>query len=319
MRAIVADPENNSLHWREVDDPTLGPNEVLIQVHYSAVNRADLLQRAGKYPAPLGASEILGLEAAGVVQGLGSGVQNVKVGERVCCLLSGGAYAELVAVPATHLIRVPESFSLERAAGLPEAALTAFKNISESGLKKNERLLVHAAASGVGCMVVQWARELGAEVFATAGTDEKCTFVQELGAKQCFNYKSCDFALLLGEGSIDVVIDMVGASHFNKNLSVLKSKGRMVLLSLISGTKVECSLAPILRKNLTLIGSTLRDQSSQAKTQLTADFCERMLPKILDGKIKTIVDSVFPIEEAEKAHARVADNGNIGKVILKVV
>ena len=274
MKAIIVDSKTRALSWQDVPDPVPGEGEVLIRVQAAGVNRADLSQRAGHYPPPPGASEILGLEVSGSVVQLGPNVSGVEVGQPVCVLLSGGGYAELVAAPAGLLMPVPESWSMTEAAGLPEVFLTAYLNLFlEAGLEKGETVLVHGGASGVGTAAIQLAREAGAQVFATAGTAEKVRFCETLGAT-AFNYHEVDFAEALKEHTdgVDVILDMVGQDYFARNLALLRTSGRLVVISTLSGTHAELDLRQLMGKRLTLKGSTLRSRPLAERTALTEAF-----------------------------------------------
>jgi tumor protein p53-inducible protein 3 len=319
MKAILVDSATQNLSWSETTDPPLLKDEVLVRVKASAVNRADLLQRAGKYPAPQGASQILGLEAAGFVEKIGSAVSGYQTGQRVFCLLSGGGYAECVAVPADHLMIIPENLEFEQAAAIPEAYMTAFLNlVVEGGLCNGETVLIHAAASGVGAAAVQIARSRGAKVLATAGTKEKCDFVKSLGASDCINYKESEFLSQIGENKVDLVLDMVGQKHFAANIKVLRNRGRLVTLSLISGAKSDIDLGAVLKKNLTLKGSTLRNRNREEKANLTKMFTQEILPLFESGELRPNIYQTFPIEKAQEAHAVLESNKNIGKVVLAI-
>lgn len=317
MKAVKINASSGKLHWGDYSKPSIGNAEVLIRVMATAVNRADLLQRQGKYPVPKGASNIIGLEAAGIIEEVAPSCGNHKVGDRVFCLLAGGSYAQYVAAPVSLLMPIPNNLSFEQAASIPEAFLTAYLNLFLEGkLKSGETLLIHAAASGVGIAALQLARESGVKVFATAGSDAKCDFIRSLGAIDCINYKQVDFLEKIGEKSIDLVLDMVGQKHFTKNLAVLNYRGRLVMLSLISGAKAEIDLSALLRKNLCIKGSTLRDRSLEEKAELTRSFAKNILPLFEKGSISPIICKSYPIEDVEEAHKFVAEDLNLGKVVL---
>ena len=320
MKAIIVDSQTRALSWQDVPDPVPGEGEVLIRVEAAGVNRADLSQRAGHYPPPPGASEILGLEVSGSVAQLGPNVSNVQVGQNVCVLLSGGGYAELVAAPAGLLMPVPESWSMTEAAGLPEVFLTAYLNLFlEAGLEKGETVLVHGGASGVGTAAIQLAREVGAQVFATAGTAEKVRFCETLGAT-AFNYHEVDFAEALKEHTdgVDVILDMVGQDYFVRNLALLRTSGRLVVISTLSGTHAELDLRQLMGKRLTLKGSTLRSRPLAERTALTEAFRRQFGRALAEKRLQPVIDEVIPVRDAERAHERMQKNLNIGKLILQL-
>jgi putative PIG3 family NAD(P)H quinone oxidoreductase len=303
--------------------PNCGREEVLIKVRATAVNRADLLQRRGLYPPPPGASEILGLEAAGEIIALGESVTQWRKGERVFCLLAGGGYAEQVAVQQGLLLRMPRDWSFEQAAAVPEAFYTAFVNLFvEARLQAREFLLVHAGGSGVGTAAIQMARLAGALVLVTAGSEEKLQECRFLGANHAINYKQYDFAemarKLTNGAGLDVILDCIGAAYLEKNLSLLRTRGRLVVIGVMGGAKAEVDLALLLRKRIRLLGSVLRSRTLQEKIALTRLFRERVLPQFENGSLHPVIDKVFPLAEAEQAHAYVASNRNFGKVVLKV-
>ena len=306
--------------WQDVPDPVPGEGEVLIRVRAAGVNRADLSQRTGHYPPPPGASEILGLEVSGSVAQLGPNVSDVQAGQPVCALLSGGGYAEYVTVPAGLLMPVPEGWSMVEAAGLPEVFLTAYLNLFlEAGLGAGETVLIHGGASGVGTAAIQLAREAGAHVFATAGTAEKVQMCETLGAT-AFNYHEVDFAEALKEHTdgVDVILDMVGQDYFARNLALLRTSGRLVVIATLSGTHAELDLRQLMSKRLTLKGSTLRSRPLGERTALTAAFRQRFGDALAAKRLQPVIDEVIPVQEAERAHQRMQKNLNIGKLILQV-
>lgn len=321
MKAIVVD-EDKGLIWQEVPDPGCAPGEVLVEVHYTALNRADLMQRSGNYPVPAGASEILGLELSGTVLETNSSSAWWK-GDRVCALLSGGGYAEKACVPEKLLMPIPEGWSLAEAAGLPEVFYTAFLNLFlEAGLKGGERVLIHGGASGVGTAAIQLAREAGCEVFATAGTAEKVARCRELGASTAINYREQDFAEAVAEKTagkgVDVILDMVGADYFERNLASLAVSGRLVFISSLSGSKVELDVRKLMAKRALLKGSTLRARPLEEKVAIKEAFVQQFWEALERGRVKPVIDTVFDIQDAEKAHASMRDNQNIGKLLLRV-
>jgi len=325
MKAIIiqSDQENNSLVWQDVPAPTYNEDEVLVDIYATALNRADLLQRAGKYPVPPGASNILGLEMAGQIAAVGANVTGWQIDDRVCALLSGGGYAEQINVPHQMLMPIPNNWSYQQAAAIPEVFFTAFVNLfMEAGLQKGETVLIHGGASGVGTAAIQLAREAGCRVFATAGTDEKIARCVTLGAELAINYKKEDFVertktQTSGEG-VDVILDMVGAAYLERNIKLLKLRGRLVFIAVLGGAKAEINLAALMGRRLRLIGSVLRSRSLAEKIEIKQKFMEQFWPLLETGTIQPIIDSVYSIEQAEEAHRRMADNQNIGKIILDV-
>ncbi len=330
MKAIIVDTQTpeRDLIWQDVADPVAGKNQVLVDIHASAVNRADLLQRAGQYPPPPGESDIIGLEMSGIIAAVGSAVQAWQVGDHVCALLGGGGYAERVAVDARQLLPIPAGWSFERAAAVPEVFLTAWVNLfDEAQLGAGETVLIHAGASGVGTAAIQLAREAGCRVLATAGSEKKRQRCRQLGATCVCDYKEVDFADDIraalapdasAPGVVDVVLDVAGASHLARNLRLLAPQGRLVLLALLGGNEAQIDLSLVLRKRLRLIGSTLRSRPVAEKGEIIAGFRAQFWDALLAGRIEPIIDRVLPVQEAAAAHAVIASNATIGKVILAV-
>lgn len=324
---VQNDQPDRPLVWQETDDPTYRPDEVLVDIHATALNRADLLQRAGGYPPPPGASEILGLEMSGVIAAVGSAVRGWQVGDRVCALLAGGGYAERTAVHHTQLIPIPTGWSFEEAAALPETYLTAFVNLfMEARLQPGENVLVHGGASGIGTSAIQILHNLGHQVIVTAGSDDKTEACRALGADLAINYRKEDFveairALADGQGNgqgVDVILDMVGASYFDRNLELLKVRGRLVFIATLGGSQVQLDIGKLMRKRAKLVGSVLRPRSIEEKQEIKDSFMNRCWPLIQRGVIRPVIDSTYPIAEANAAHARMASNENIGKIVLQV-
>jgi putative PIG3 family NAD(P)H quinone oxidoreductase len=326
MKAIVvkADKQHPVLVWEKVPDITYGPDEVLVNVQATAVNRADLLQARGGYNPPAEASEILGLEMAGIIAAVGEDVAEWQVGDRVCALLPGGGYAEQVAVPAGMLLKLPKAWTFAQGAAVPEVWYTAYVNLFlEGDLVAGETVLIHAGASGVGTAAIQLANAAEATVFVTAGSDEKLLACRKLGAELAINYKLEDFlekvlAATQDQG-VDLILDPVGGGYLDKNIRALKRFGRLVNIGLLGGSHGEMNMGLVLGKRLRLIGSTLRSRPPAEKIKITEQFQSGFWPLLRSGELKPIIDMQFPIEQAQEAHAYVAQNKNIGKVILTVV
>jgi putative PIG3 family NAD(P)H quinone oxidoreductase len=321
MKAIAV--VDNALHWRDAPDPVAGLGEILIRNRATAINRADLAQRAGAYPPPPGASPILGLECAGEVISVGRGVTAFNVGDRVCALLAGGGYAELVNVPAGQALPIPSGLSFEQAAALPEVFATAYLNLFiEARLAVGERVLLHAGASGVGTAGIQLCRMNQSPCFVTAGSDEKVERCVALGAAGGANRHTVAFGDRVagwtdGQG-FDVILDPVGAAYLKANLRSLRTDGRLVIIGLMGGAVAELELGVMMMKRLRVIGSTLRARSIAAKSAVMADLQRLVWPQIENGSIKPIIDSVIPIEEADRAHALVAADQTFGKVVMSI-
>jgi len=322
MKAIVVGA-SGELSWGDVADPRLRAGEVMVNVHATALNRADLSQRAGHYPPPPGESELLGLEMAGVVSEVPTGVRGVRAGDRVCALLPGGGYAERVAVSAGMLMPVPEGWSFAQAAALPEAAFTAFLSLFlECGLRAGERVLIHGGASGVGTAAISQAVLAGASVYATAGTEEKVAACRRLGAELAVDYRERDFAEAVREHTgghgVDVILDMVGEAYFGRNFDLLEAGGRMVFIAALSGRSATFDIRKLMAKRATLKGSTLRARPLEEKVRIREAFEERFGQALSEGRLDPVIDRVMDIREAEAAHARMAGNRNVGKIVLLV-
>jgi putative PIG3 family NAD(P)H quinone oxidoreductase len=309
------------LQWAERPRPTCANMDVLIRVHAAGVNRADLLQREGKYPAPAGVpADIPGLEVAGEIVEAGRDVKRWRVGDRVGALLAGGGYAEYVAVPAGHCLPVPPGCSYNDAAALPEAMFTVWHNVFQRGrLAGGERLLVHGGTSGIGMAAIQLARARGARVFATAGTDEKCRACERAGAERAINYRDEDFAAALAQEGVDVILDMVGGDYTPRNLRLLREEGRLVYINAIKGGRAEFDAHRIMSRRLTITGSTLRSRDAGFKGALAAEVEQYVWPLIASGQIRASVFAVHPLPQAAEAHRLVAAGSHIGKVVLQVM
>ena len=307
----------------DLPDPAAARGQLLVRNFAAGVNRADLLQRRGLYPPPPGESDILGLEFAGEVAAVGEGVEDFSRGDRVFGLCAGGAYAELLLADARLAVPIPSNLSFESAAASPEAFYTAEDALFSLGeLAEGQTVLIHAAASGVGTAAIQLATTAGARVIATAGTAEKVAACEELGAAVGVNYREKDFSeavaeLTAGEG-VDLVLDLVGASYWDRNIASLRTGGRMVLLGLVGGAKAEVQLAAVLGKRLRIIGSVMRSRSIEEKAEVTGRFRERTLPLLESGELKAVVDVILPIEDVRQAHERMEENLNTGKIILRL-
>ncbi|HWZ88093.1 MAG TPA: NAD(P)H-quinone oxidoreductase [Polyangiaceae bacterium] len=326
MKAVrVSEPGGpERLQLVEEPDPLPGPGEIAIDIHASALNRADLLQRRGLYPPPPGITDILGMECAGMVSALGPGcVGTFAIGERVMALLGGGGYAERVVVPEALAMKVPSVLSFEQAAAIPEAFLTAREALLAAGrLAARESVLIHAAAGGVGSAAVQLARTLGARVFATAGGEAKCEWVRALGADTVIDYKSQDFAAIIdqetGGRGVDVILDFVGAAYAEQHAACLAQQGRHVLLGLLGGAQMSLNLGRLMSKRQTLVGITMRGRSMLEKVELSRAFSRTTLPLFADGRLKPLLDGVFELKDVARAHERMEANLNLGKIVLKV-
>ncbi|MDX1617386.1 MAG: NAD(P)H-quinone oxidoreductase [Balneolaceae bacterium] len=325
MKAVtVRDPGPDSrLEIREVPTPEPSEQEILVKIEATALNRADLLQRQGKYPSPEGATDILGLEMAGIVEKVGAKAERWKKGDFVMSLLPGGGYAEFCTVDESMAMPIPDSMSLKDAAAVPETFLTAYQALSWLGeLKRDETVLIHAAGSGVGTSAIQLARQLiNARILVTAGKKRKLATGRELGADYAYNYRKVDFAEAikkeLGPEPVDLIVDFVGAPYWEGNIDLLAVDGRLVLLSMLGGARLKkMSLVPVLRKRLTIIGTTLRSRSDAYKIRLSREFSDTTFSLFEQNVIEPVIDSVYDWEDVEKAHRRMADNKNTGKIVL---
>jgi len=303
--------------------PALGPGAVLIRVQAAGVNRPDMMQREGKYPPPPGASDIPGLEVSGVITACGPGVKRWREGDRVCALVSGGGYAEYCVAPDVQCLPLPSTIDLVSAAGMPETTFTVWTNVFERGrLRAGDSFLVHGGASGIGTTAIQMTRAFGARVFATAGSNEKCAVCERLGAEHAINYKAQDFAAALmpltdGRG-IDVILDMVGAPYFSRNVELLALDGRLVQIAVLHGAKAEINLVRLLRQRITITGSTLRARTIEEKGAIAAAVERDVWPLVEAGKIRPIVHATFPLEKAAEAHRLMESGSHIGKILLTV-
>lgn len=308
----------------DAERPQPGKGEVLIRVAAAGVNRADLYQRQGHYPPPPGASEILGMEVVGEIVALGTGSEERwQVGDKVCALVPGGGYAECCVAHGGCCLPLPRKMELTSAAALPEAAFTVWANLFDPRrIYSGDRFLMQGGTSGVGTFAIQAARTVGASVAATAGSDEKCRFLLELGCERAFCYREDDWETGVlewsGGSGVNVILDMVGGGYFAKHLKLLAKDGRLVHIATIAGNKVELDLRAVMAKRLIITGSTLRPRSVEEKTKLRDGVERNLWPLVQEGQIRPILDTVFPLEDAATAHERMQSSMHIGKIVLQV-
>ncbi len=312
------------LRLAERETPVPGAGEILIAVHAAGVNRPDALQRAGAYAPPPGASDLPGLECAGLVAEVGAGVTRWRVGDPVCALLPGGGYAEYAVTPEAHALPVPGDLTMVEAAALCETFFTVWSNVFDrGGLQAGESFLVHGGSSGIGTTAIQLAALRGARVFATAGSPEKCAACRDLGAEIAINYREEDFVKVVkdatgGEG-VNLILDMVGGDYIPRGVRALANDGRMVMIAFLGGPKAELNFAQVMTKRLTLTGSTLRPRSIEEKARIAESLAREVWPHLASGRIAPVMDRVFPLEEAAAAHARMESSTHVGKIVLSVV
>lgn len=323
MKAVVittpGDPE--VLRLQEVEDPKLEDGHVLVRVAATALNRADTLQRRGMYPPPKGASEYPGLECSGTIEAVGKGVSRWKVGDQVCALLAGGGYAEKVAVPAGQVLPVPAGISLKDAASFPEVACTVWSTVfMMSHLSAGETFLIHGGSSGIGTFAIQIAKYYGARVFVTAGSEEKLAACKDLGADVCINYKTEDFVARVKEETagkgVDVILDCVGASYFQRNLDSLNLDGRLFIIGTQSGAVTQVDLRSILARRLTVQAAGLRTRSPENKDAIVDEVEKKVWPAIEQGKVKPVVYKYLPLAEAAEGHRLMESSKHVGKILL---
>jgi putative PIG3 family NAD(P)H quinone oxidoreductase len=325
MHAIVA-KSADELSWREIPDIAAGDGEVLVKVSSAGVNRADLLQAAGKYPPPPGASEIIGLEVSGTIATVGDGVTQWPVGQQVCALLAGGGYAEFVAVPAGQVMPIPEDVPLHHAAALPEVACTVWSNLRMTAhLSAGQLVLIHGGASGVGTHAIQVARALRSRVAVTAGARNKLDLCAELGAEITIGYRDEDFVERVraesGGAGADVILDIMGASSLDRNVDALATDGRLVIIGMQGGVKGELNIGKLLGKRAGVIATALRARPVNGhggKSEIVDDVVANVWPMIADGEVRPIVGAEFPIQEARAAHELLASGEVSGKILLRV-
>jgi putative PIG3 family NAD(P)H quinone oxidoreductase len=308
---------------KQGDLPQLKSGEVLIEVAYAGVNRPDILQRAGAYPPPAGASPVLGLEIAGKIVAQADDVQEWKINDSVCALTPGGGYAEYCAAPASNCLPVPKGLSLAQAAALPENYFTVWTNVFDRGrLRAGESFLVHGGAGGIGITAIQLAKAFGATVYTTVNGSDKIDAVKKLGADAAIDYKKQDWAeeirKLTGKKGVNCILDMVGGSYIEKNLQLLKPNGRLVQIAFLQGSKVDLDCMPILTRSLTFTGSTLRPRSVEEKAAIAQALLKNVWPLLEAKKVGTLIHAVYPLHEAQKAHELMESSAHIGKIVLKV-
>jgi putative PIG3 family NAD(P)H quinone oxidoreductase len=319
MHAIVIEKPGKPevLRWGVVPDPVAAPGEVLLDVVAAGVNRADMMQRQGFYPPPPGAPEYLGLEVSGRVAALGDGVTGWRVGDEVCALLSGGGYAERVAVPAGQVLPLPSGVSLTAAAGLPEVACTVWSNVFMlAGLRDGESILVHGGSSGIGTMAIQLAKAHGARVLCTAGSAEKVERCVALGADVAINYRTDDFVKVAKP--VDVILDIMGAAYLERNVDTLGPDGRLMIIGLQGGRTAELDLGQLLRKRARVQATTLRSRPAEEKAEVVAAVRQHVWPLVESGAVQPIIDRTVPISDAATAHRMLEESTHIGKIILTV-
>lgn len=321
MQAIVAD--SGRLSWRSVPDIAAGPGEVLVKVTAAGVNRADLMQAAGNYPPPPGASDIIGLEVSGTVESIGEDVIAVSTGQQVCALLAGGGYAEYVVVPVGQVMPVPDGTDLAHAAGLPEVACTVWSNVVMSaGLEADQLLLVHGGASGIGTHAVQVAGALGCRVAVTAGSRNKLDLCAELGAEITIDYHNEDFVAVVREaGGADVILDIMGAAYLDRNIDALAADGRLVVIGMQGGVKGELNLGKLLSKRAGVIATGLRGRpldGPAGKAEIVTQVVDNVWPMVAEGLVRPIIGAEYPMAEAQAAHELLESGDVSGKVLLRV-
>jgi NADPH2:quinone reductase len=304
---------------RPVPEPAA--DEVLIRVAAAGVNRPDVFQRRGRYAPPPGASDIPGLEVAGVIEALGLGVTALQVGDQVCALVSGGGYAEYCAAPAPQCLRVPRGMDIVTAGAIPETFFTVWSNVFQRGrLTQGESILIHGGSSGIGTTAIQLAKARGARVFATAGSPDKCAACEGLGAERCINYRDGDFVAevrgLTGGRGVDVILDMVGGDYFARNIDALAVEGRLVEIATLHGVKAELNIQTIMGRRLTITGSTLRPRPVSDKGAIAAELRDQVWPLLESGAVKPIIHATFPLRDAALAHRMMESSAHIGKLLL---
>ena len=321
MRAIEINNSELQLTERRIPQPS--STEVLVKVCAAGINRPDIMQRKGLYPPPPSASDIPGLEIAGIVTKVGNKSSIIKEGDKVCALVTGGGYAEYCLAQAELCLPIPSGFNFIQAAAIPETYFTVWSNIFDRAqLKQNETLLIHGGSSGIGTTAIQLAKALGAKVFITAGTTEKCNFCTNLGADLAINYKEQDFVSEIKHKTkdlgVDVILDMIGGDYFPRNLKCMGFDARLIQIAIQNGAKTDVNLLPIMLKRLTISGSTLRARNILFKSEIARQLLEKVWPLFESGKIKPVIDTTFSLEQAYKSHILMESGQHIGKIILTV-
>lgn len=320
MKAIVIKQPGSSDVLQPEERPTPEPaaHEVLVRVKAAGINRPDVAQRKGVYPPPPGAPvDIPGLEIAGIIEQCGREVKRWKAGDEVCALLAGGGYAEYALANEGHCLPIPKGWSFTEACSLPETVFTVWHNVFERGrLQAGENFLVHGGSSGIGITAIQLAKAFGAKVFATAGSDEKCTACLSLGASKCINYKTQDFETELRDEGVDVILDMIGGEYIPKNVRLLKTEGRLVFINAMKGAEASINVSDIMRRRLTITGSTLRNREPEFKARLAAEIEKEVWPLLEAGKVKPVIYKQFALAQAAKAHELMESSEHIGKIVL---
>ncbi len=320
---LAIEINNHCLQSTDRAIPLISENEVLIKVAAAGINRPDIMQRQGLYPAPKGASDIPGLEISGVILKIGSNVTHLKEGDKVCALVTGGGYAEYCTAHADLCLPIPSNYDFIQAAALPETFFTVWSNLFDRArLEKGETLLIHGGSSGIGTTAIQLAKAFSANIIITAGTDQKCDFCTKLGADTTINYKTHDFVneimdITQGQG-VDVILDIIGGDYFSRNLKCMGFDGRLIQIAIQNGAKTEINLLPIMLKRLTITGSTLRARSNIFKRKIANQLLKQVWPLLESGKIKPVISNTFALKDAEKAHQLMESSQHIGKIILTV-
>jgi len=321
MEAIVITEKGGPevLKIQNVEQPVPKDNEVLIKIMAAGVNRSDVVMRSSSFYGDGAAAEIPGLEISGIVESVGAGVKRWKIGDKVCTLVTGGGYAEYSAVDERLCLPVPEGFSFEEAAGLPETIFTVWSNVFKTAaFKSGENFLVHGGSSGIGVTAIQMVVAMGGKAYVTAGTDEKCRFCEELGATLAVNYKTEDFEALLKPVGIDVILDMTGGDNTLKNIEILNTEGRLTFINAMNGNKSAIDIFKVMSKRLKITGNMLKHRSDDFKAELAAEIEQVMWPLVTAGKIKPVIHQVFPLAEAGAAQELMESSTHIGKIILRV-
>lgn len=321
MRAIEINHSELQLTERPIPHPSA--SEVLVKVSATGINRPDIVQRKGLYPPPPGASDIPGLEIAGIVTKVGNKSSIIKEGDKVCALVTGGGYAEYCLAQTELCLPIPNNFDFIQAAAIPETYFTVWSNVFDRAqLKQNEILLTHGGSSGIGTTAIQLAKAFGAKVFITAGTTEKCNFCTDLGADLAINYNTQDFVTEINhktkDQGVDVILDMIGGDYFPRNLKCMGFDARLIQIAIQKGAKTEANLLPIMLKRLTISGSTLRARSTSFKSDIARQLSEKVWPLFESGKIKPVIHTTFSLEQAYKAHILMESGQHIGKIILTI-